>query len=121
MSSDDHKSHVLLIFNQLTSYVENVSKSYILNEILFVAISILKSSLVSNVSWILSRLFYYFFVCLFVGIILALSLLLTDSCGSLPYDVSINLIGNRSIWHGRGGHLIFPPMAMSIFHIKCSN
>ena len=45
MSSDDHKSHVLMIFNQLTSYVEDVLKSYILNEILLVAISILKSSL----------------------------------------------------------------------------
>ena len=45
MSSDDNKKHVLIILNQLTSYVENVLKSYILNEILLVAISILKSSL----------------------------------------------------------------------------
>ena len=45
MSSDDHKSHVLMIFNQVTSYVEDVLKSYILNEILLVATSILKSSL----------------------------------------------------------------------------
>ena len=40
MSSDDHKSHVLMIFNQLTSYLEDVLKSYILNEILLVATSI---------------------------------------------------------------------------------
>ena len=39
MSSDDHKSHVLMIFNQLT-YVEDVLKSLILNEILLVAIFI---------------------------------------------------------------------------------
>ena len=45
MSSDDHKSHFLMIFNQLKSYVEDVLKSNILNEILLVAISILKSSL----------------------------------------------------------------------------
>ena len=45
MSSDDHKSHVLMIFNLVTSYVEDVLKNYILNEILLVAISILKSSL----------------------------------------------------------------------------
>ena len=45
MSSYGYKSHVLMIFNQLTSYVEDVLKSYILNEILLVAISILKSSL----------------------------------------------------------------------------
>ena len=48
MSSDDHKSHVLMIFNQVTSYVEDVLKSYILNEILLVATSILKSSLIST-------------------------------------------------------------------------
>ena len=35
-----------MIFNQLTSCVEDVLKNYILNEILLVAISILKSSLV---------------------------------------------------------------------------
>ena len=34
-----------MIFNQLTSYIEDVLKSYILNEILLVAISMLKSSL----------------------------------------------------------------------------
>ena len=43
ISSDDHKNHVLMIFNQLTSYVEDVLKSYILNEILLV-------------TWILHRL-----------------------------------------------------------------
>ena len=47
MSSDNHKSHVLMIFNQVKSYVEDVLKSYILNEILHVVISILKSSLPS--------------------------------------------------------------------------
>ena len=47
MSSDDHKSHVLMIFDQVKSYVEDVLKSYILNEILHVVISILKSSLPS--------------------------------------------------------------------------
>ena len=46
MYSDDHKSLVLMIFNQLTSYVEDVLKSYILNEIFLVVISILESSLV---------------------------------------------------------------------------
>ena len=55
MSSDDHKSHVLMIFNQLTSYVEDILKSYILNEILLVAISILKSSL----AYILHIIFIY--------------------------------------------------------------
>ena len=45
MPSDHHESHVLMIFNHLTSYVEDVLKSYILNEILLVAISILRSSL----------------------------------------------------------------------------
>ena len=40
MSSDDYKSLVLMTFNQLTSYVEDVLKSYILNEILLVATSI---------------------------------------------------------------------------------
>ena len=45
MSSYGYKSHVLMIFNQLTSYVEDVLKSYILKEILLVTISMLKSSL----------------------------------------------------------------------------
>ena len=45
MSSYGYKSHVLMIFNQLTSYVEDVLKSYIFNEILLVALFILKSSL----------------------------------------------------------------------------
>ena len=40
MSSYGYKSHVLMIFNQLTSYVEDVLKSYIFNEILIVATSI---------------------------------------------------------------------------------
>ena len=40
MSPYGYKSHVLMIFNQLTSYVEDVLKSYILNEILLAATSI---------------------------------------------------------------------------------
>ena len=40
MSSYGYKSHVLMIFNQLTSYVEDVLKSYILNEIPLVTTSI---------------------------------------------------------------------------------
>ena len=55
MSSDDHKIHVLMIFNQVTSSVEDVLKSYILNEILLVAIPMLKSSLIitwQGVTWL---------------------------------------------------------------------
>ena len=37
MSSYGYESHVLMIFNQLTSYVEDILKSYNLNEILLVA------------------------------------------------------------------------------------
>ena len=40
MSSYGYKSSVLMIFNQLASYVEDVLKSYILKEILIVATSI---------------------------------------------------------------------------------
>ena len=48
MSSYGYKSHVLMIFNQLTSYVEDVLKSYICNEILLVFTSINFYSLCSR-------------------------------------------------------------------------
>ena len=49
MSSYGYKSHVLMILNQLTSCVEDVLKSYILNEILLVATSINFYSLWPNI------------------------------------------------------------------------
>ena len=60
-------------------------------------------------------------VCLFRRILLVLPLLLTDCCGSLPYDVSIHVLGNRSIWHMREGHLRFPTNGNDIFCIERSH
>ena len=54
------------------------------------------------------------FVCLFGGILLALSILLPDCCGMMLAFMWLGI----SIWHRRGDTLDFPPMAMSVFHIE---